>query len=178
MMKQDGPSKSQILANLRSGERDVLERLGTLPPETFETGCYESGWTGREVLAHIASIEWTYPRLIGLAAGTIEPPKDAPPPRPADAGTSHSQPLRGGINDYNQRQVERLAGASVPELIETFRKNRAATIAAVESVDEALLAKPVRSAGGISGPLATVLHLIAVRHVNGHVNDIAAAAGR
>lgn len=169
MMKQDGPSKSQVLADLRSSEEALLERLGTLPPETFESGCYENGWTRRQVLAHVASIEWTYARLIDLAAGPGAPQQSAPAqPRPAGVA-------QGGINDYNQRQVDKLSQASVPELIDLFRKNRAATIAAVERVSDSLLAQPVRSAGGLSGPLGVVLEMVAVQHVRGHVQDILAA---
>ena len=82
--------------------------------------------------------------------------------------------MTGGINDYNERQVEKRAGASVADLIEEFEPNRAATIAAAESAGEALFSTPIRSAGGITGPLASVLTAIAVLHVVQHVNDIAA----
>jgi hypothetical protein len=69
--------------------------------------------------------------------------------------------------------VEKRADATVEELIDEFEKNRAATIAAFESADEALFSVPIRSAGGITGPLGTVLHYVAVLHVNQHVKDIA-----
>ena len=80
--------------------------------------------------------------------------------------------MRGGVDDYNQRQVERRAQASVAELLAEFKKNRTATIAAVEQLDEALLATPIRSAGGITGTLGSVIQMLAVTHVLGHVNDL------
>ena len=46
------------------------------------------------------------------------------------------------------------------------------TIAAVEACDEALFAMPIRSAGGVTGPLASVLHSVAVQHILGHMRDI------
>jgi uracil phosphoribosyltransferase len=49
----------------------------------------------------------------------------------------------------------------------------AGTIAAVEAADEALLATPIRSAGGITGALAGVLQSVAIGHVSMHVADIA-----
>ena len=67
------------------------------------------------------------------------------------------------------------AEASVAELLAEFEQNRAATIAAVQTVDETLLSKEIRSAGGITGPLASVINAIAVLHVIGHVNDIVGA---
>ena len=168
MAEQSTPSKAQLIETLRSTGAETAARLRSLPPEAFEQGRYENGWNGRQILAHIASIEWTYPRLFDLA-------REASTPRPAaPAGATPGRGMTGGINDYNERQVEKRAGASVAELIDEFETNRAATIAAAESAGEALFSTPIRSAGGITGPLASVLTAIAVLHVTQHVNDIAA----
>ncbi len=145
------PSRAELLEALRSSEQEVLAKLGALPAEEFEQGRYESGWNGRQILAHVASIEWTYPRLMDVAK--LRAP--------------------GGIDAYNQRQVEKRAQASVAELLAEFQQNRAATIAAVEGSDEAFLTTPIRSAGGVTGPLAGVIYAVAVAHVLGHLNDIA-----
>ena len=174
------PSKAALLDALRSSEREVLARVRSLPEAELEQGRYENGWNARQILAHVASIEWSYPRLIDIARQAPTPAANAEPAearqtgRQEPSGTRSTTP-RGGIDDYNQRQVEKRAGASVEELLAEFQKNRAATIAAVEAVDEALLTTPIRSAGGISGPLAGVIDAIAVRHIMTHVNDIAGA---
>jgi len=84
-----------------------------------------------------------------------------------------SRPARGGIDDYNARQVEKRAPMSVAELIHEFEQNRATTIAAFEQADESLLNQPIRSAGGITGPLADVVSMIAIAHVDQHARDIA-----
>ena len=171
MTQQPALSRTQLLEALRSSERELLDKLSGLPAGAFERERYENGWNGREILAHVASLEWTHPRLLDI-------PKQGTPPgatesRP-ESSSAPTRNVRGGIGSYNERQVEKRAGASVPELLAEFQKNRAATIAAVEKADEALLATPIRSAGGITGPLATVIYLIAVMHVQGHVNDIVA----
>ena len=80
-------------------------------------------------------------------------------------------------SSYNDRQIERYAGATVDELLEVFRKNRATTIAAVEATDDGLFLREVKSAGGIQGPLGVVFNYVAVLHVQTHVNDIVGAAG-
>ncbi|MCI0832046.1 MAG: hypothetical protein J4O13_03035, partial [Chloroflexi bacterium] len=67
MADQPAVSKSQLLANLRLGGEELLSKLEGLPAGALEAGCYENGWNGRQVLAHIAAIEWTYPRLIDIA---------------------------------------------------------------------------------------------------------------
>jgi hypothetical protein len=163
-----GISKAELLEALRACERDVAEKLGALPAEEFEKGRYEGGWNGRQILAHVASIEWTLPRLIEIAK---EASSGAERPRPEAPAASAG--FRGGNADYNTRQVEKRAGASVAELIEEFRTNRAALIAAIEAADDALLDVPVRSAGGVPGPLARVYQILGVVHVMAHVNDIA-----
>jgi hypothetical protein len=170
------PTKAELLDALRAGAADALARLRALPPEEFEQGRYENGWNGRQILAHIASIEWTYPRLLDVAKGA--PPSAAPRPaevrrtEPGEAPGVPTRPMQGGVDGYNERQVAKRAQATVAELLDEFARNRAATIGAVEAADEALLAAPVRSAGGITGALAGVLNAVAVLHVRAHVRDI------
>lgn len=174
--EQQVPSKAELIDALRSSERELLQRLQALQESQLEQGRYENGWNGRQILAHVASIEWTYPRLIDIArqaaAPKEEPPPQAKPSEPAQAAALPTRTAQGGILSYNDRQVEKRADASVAELLAEFQKNRAATIAAVEEADESLFTTPIQSAGGIAGPLANVIQGIAVLHVLGHVNDI------
>lgn len=158
-------ARDQLLAELRSSGAEAEVLLRSLPADRFEEGRYENGWNARQILAHIAAIEWTYPRLLDLARSS-----------PAgDAGGRATSTARGGIDDYNARQVEKRAAASIPELIAEFAANRSALVEAVAAADESLFATPIRSAGGREGTLATVLHDVAVAHVRQHVRDIAGA---
>ena len=61
------PSKAELLRALRESRDEVVKLVGSLPASRFEEGRYEGGWNGRQVLAHVASIEWSYPRLIDIA---------------------------------------------------------------------------------------------------------------
>jgi uncharacterized protein (TIGR03083 family) len=159
-MSQDpAPSKAALLEALRASRDEVVAIVRALPPERLEEGRYENGWNGRQILAHLASIEWTYPRLIDVA-------------RAAPATEVPTRPMRGGNDSYNERQVAKRADLSPAELLAEFERNRAATIAAVEAADESLFAQPIRSAGGVAGPLALVFHRVAVLHVLGHARDI------
>ena len=162
-------TKRGLLEALRASRDEVLTLVCALPAERLEEGRYENGWNGRQILAHIASIEWSYPRLIDIA-------RDAASPPPAPAATPATDPptrsMRGGNDAYNDRQVAKRAHLSVAELLDEFERNRAATIAAVEAADERLFGQQIRSAGGIVGPLAEVFHQVAVVHVLGHARDI------
>jgi len=159
-------TKQGLLHDLRTSRDEVLRIVRALPAAKLEEGRYENGWNGRQIVAHIASIEWSYPRLIDIArdAGSAQPQATTEPP---------TRSMRGGNDAYNDRQVAKRASVSVPDLLAEFETNRAATIAAVEAADDALFARQIRSAGGIVGPLAEVFHQVAVLHVLGHARDIA-----
>jgi hypothetical protein len=162
--KPDGPTptKRELLAALAMSRDEVLALVRAMDPARLEEGRYENGWNGRQILAHIASIEWSYPRLIDIARTPPAPIEQAPPTRT----------MKGGNDAYNDRQVGKREHMTVAELLAEFETNRAATIQAVEAADEELFARRIRSAGGVVGPLATVFHQIAVAHVRGHARDI------
>ena len=178
-------TKDELIEALRANGAHAVEALRATPESAFDEGRYESGWNGRQILAHIASIEWTYRKLIDVAKQA--PAEAAPanaPARPSGevrrttAEESRGLPTaaaQGGIDSYNARQVEKRAAASIPELIDEFEQNRAGTIAAVEATDEALLQTSIRSAGGITGELAGVIQAVSVGHVQMHVADITGA---
>ena len=160
------PTKAELLAALRASRDEVLATVRALPPEALEQGRYESGWNGRQILAHLASIEWTYPRLLDIA-------REAAATAPVAEGETPTRAMRGGNDAYNERQVAKRAHLSAAELLEEFERNRAATIRAVEAADDALFARTIRSAGGVTGPLALVFHRVAIEHVLGHARDLA-----
>ncbi len=172
-------TKSELLNALRANEQYVTEKLSSLPASDFEAGRYESGWNGRQILAHTATIEWTYPKLIDIAKEGSAPTGDQRPgvrgTEPGEAKNVPTRATQGGIGSYNERQVAKRESSSVEELLTEFKTNRAATIAAVEAADEELFGREIRSAGGITGVLADVVYAVAVLHVKGHVDDIIGA---
>src|SRR3989304_2873792 len=152
MAEQSPPPKAQLIEALRPAGAETAARLRALPPEAFERGRYENGWNGRQILAHIASIEWTYPRLIDIAREA-----QAPGAAPAAGAEPPARARRGGNDAYNERQVAKRAHLSAAELLAEFERNRAETFRAVETADEALFACPIPAAGGATGPLAAVV---------------------
>lgn len=176
-MNQTTPTKAELLNALRTSGDQFVTRLRAVPPEMFEQGRYESGWNGRQILAHVASIEWTYPRLFDIArqAAPAASRRAGEPVRRTETGEAAGVPTataQGGIDAYNERQVQKRADVSVANLLDEFQRNRTAMIAAVAAADERLFAAPIRSAGGVTGPLAGVIEAVAVRHVLGHMRDI------
>src|SRR5438552_2937639 len=184
MAQETVPTKAEVVRMLEETGAEGVARLRGLPEGVWQQGRYENGWNARQILAHVASIEWTYPRLIDLAKqppevqptslqqATSAAPQQHAAGAPQSAQAAGSARMTGGVNSYNDRQVEKRADASLADLIAEFEKNRAATIAAVEAADEPLFDAPIRSAGGISGTLSDVMNAIAIEHVRGHVADI------
>ena len=153
-------TKQQLLENMRASGREFVDAVRQVAPDRWPEGRYEEGWTAKDILAHVASIEWTYPKLLLLAA--------QPPTEDRDA----EKRFKGGIGDYNQRHVEKRRDNSLDELLEEFERNRSATIAAVEDANDALLGERVRSAGGVEGTAAEVLNYLTVVHVRDHLDDL------
>ena len=161
------PSREELVAALRASGDELVSVVKALPPGQLEEGRYEGGWNGRQILAHVAAIEWTYPRLLEIPGQAAASPGAGDPP---------TRPAQGGIDAYNSRQVEKREGRSAAELLLEFRTNRAATIEAVQAADPVLFLAPIRSAGGVTGPLGQVVMSVAVGHVRSHARDIAGGA--
>lgn len=152
-------TKTELLAALEA-TRD--EFVAGLEDVDLSTGVYEGGWNGRQLLAHVASMEWTYPRLLELP-----PASDEDAARPRDTSET--------VDDYNRAQVEHRGTASKEELVDEFLRNRERTIAAVAAHPENGFERRVRSAGGTVGTLADVVWFVAVEHVRGHLDDLRGA---
>lgn len=150
------PTKTELLAALEASRDEIVAGIRG---RDLSAGVYEGGWSGRQLLAHIASIEWTYPRILELPSATDE-----------EAAQPRDTSIR--VDDYNRRQVERRDGVPVEDLIDEFVRNRAQTIAAVTAHPEEDFGRRVRSAGGTVGSVADVLWFVAVEHVRGHLADL------
>jgi Mycothiol maleylpyruvate isomerase N-terminal domain len=151
--------KEQLLSEMEASRDELVAALARLAGSDLDVGVYEGGWNRHHLIAHLASVEWTYPRVLELPAATTE---QAAAPR--DTSVT--------VDDYNRRQVDKRAGASLEELTEEFAKNRARTLEAVAAYPAADLERRVRSAGGTVGTLAEVMRFVAVEHVRGHLADL------
>ena len=149
-------TKAELLAALEASRDEVVGGVDGLD---LSRDVYEGGWNGRQLLAHIASMEWTYPRILELPSAT-----DEEATRPRDTSVT--------VDNYNRRQVERRDSVPVDDLIDEFVRNRDKTIAAVAAHPEEDLGRRVRSAGGTVGSVADVLWFVAVEHVRGHLEDL------
>jgi hypothetical protein len=170
------PTKAELLDAIRVAGRDALERLRALPPGEFVRVRYDNGWTGHDILAHIAGIESIYPLYIKLAE--LGAPSESALPEGIRWLSLEEAPgvptviAPGGIDAFNARIVAEREHTPVVQLLAEFEDRRAATVAAVEAADGALLSIPIRTLAGATGSLSAVLYRIAVEHIEEHVRDI------
>ncbi len=158
-------NRDRLIDELQADAVRVEQVLRALTPTRLASGAYEQGWTVKDVVAHLASIEWTYARLFDLPTTSSETHAGD-----ADSGTNSSSAV--DMNAYNARQVDKRRNATVDALLTEFRRNRERTIAAVRGATDAELARRITSLGGASGRLADVIQRVAVEHVRVHLRDI------
>ena len=159
----DVQTRDDLLAALRDDAARLPEVVAAIGAGDLERGVYENGWSARQLLAHLAAIEWTYPRLIEQARSPAE----------ASAGGSRSGSFN--MDAYNHRQVSNRADATISELLEEFAHNRQSTITAIAEAEQELLNQPTRSAGGAQGTLLEVLTNVTLEHVRTHLSDLESA---
>src|SRR5687767_12904128 len=123
-------TKTVLLAALEATRDEVVTGLEGLD---LSTGVYERGWDGRQLPAHLASMEWTYPRLLEL-------------PPASDEDAARQRDTSETVDDYNRKQIERRNDASTEELVAEFLRNREQTIAAVAAHPDDEFERRVRSA--------------------------------
>jgi len=61
------PSRAQLVAALDESAGELLATVRGIDSAAWDQVPPGSGWTRHQLLAHVASIEWSYPRLIDLA---------------------------------------------------------------------------------------------------------------
>ena len=159
----DVQTRDDLLAALRDDAARLPQVVAAIGADDLERGVYENGWSARQLLAHLAAIEWTYPRLIEQARSPAEP-------RPTSSASGSFD-----MDAYNHRQVSNRADATIPELLAEFARNRQSTITAIADAEQELLNQPTRSAGGAQGTLLDVLTNVTVEHVRTHLSDLESA---
>lgn len=161
--KTDAPE--ELALELRRHGEVVSQTLREMTPGVLAPRSSSSDWSGHDLLAHIASMEWTYPKLIEVAQAVSTP----------GATERASSGFRDGNDSYNDRQVSRRREQPAGELIAEFERNRAVLVEAVGAVESGLLDVPIGSAGGATGTLAEVLRSVAMAHVDEHLDEIVRA---
>ena len=66
-MAADLVPKEQLLDGMRASIGEFIDAARSLSPERWEEGRYEEGWTAKDILAHVASVEWTFPKILVMA---------------------------------------------------------------------------------------------------------------
>src|SRR5438477_170008 len=101
MTGKSSSSKAELLAALRASRAEVVAIVRALPAAALEQGRYESGWNGRQILAHLASampatLDMGAPRWPPSPPMLGTPRRSRGAPRSPVRGTSHRDGGGGG----------------------------------------------------------------------------------
>ena len=163
------PTKKELITALQQSGDDLLTRVGNMDDDALDQGRYENGWNAKQILAHVASIEWTYKKLVDTAKqprSTARPTGRGGPVRRAATRRQPHRRLQQPPGRPPRRQVREGAPPRVQgeprrhhrrrPVLRRRRSSRSAT----------------RSAGGAQGTLAEVIMFVAVSHVQQHTRDL------
>ena len=152
------PTKPEIIAAIQRGIDRVEQTFGGLTDEQLDTRVHEGdgGWTGRQILAHLAGRAGTHQMVFQMAEA---PPSETPPAGGFD------------VNHWNQQIVDERAGASRDDLLTEFRDTHEQLIKRVETLPEEALDKPVTTPRGAS-TLGEVLMNSGGKHSLTHADEV------
>jgi hypothetical protein len=156
------PTREQVLADLARAGRLVEERA--YPGGDFD------GWSGRDVLCHLAA----YARLVGAVLRAEAEGRAATEPELYGRELSDAERAISDLDDVNEALRREYAGLSYEEALALWRAMHAETLAQAGRLTDAQLAAP----GPDQPPhwrrpqLADVVGAL-VQHCEGHVGGAA-----
>lgn len=149
-------TRIELIQGLQNGARETEKLFTSLTPDQLDTPVYSDGarWTGRQVLAHLITIEtsmhWLFRNILEGGPGS---PEDF------------------DVERFNRSQPRKLDGLSMSELVSRFREVRGETVRIVEDMREQDLARQGRHAFHGQGRLGRFIRW-AYEHAQIHENDV------
>jgi len=146
--------KAALIADVRVAQAALRERVAAVADGDWSRECANPGWTNKDLLAHLASIDRRLRDQLPCAFGR----------QPWPSST---------IDEYNEREVGARRAAPVDELRAELARESAATIAFLEGLSEAELAHRFEHPRRGSVSLEEFLRIIP-NHIHEHVADFRA----
>jgi uncharacterized protein (TIGR03083 family) len=147
----------EIVDELRAARAEVLDLVGPLSPAQFDRLTSNEGWSVKDTLAHLSSIEARLRTTMQHAVEGRAWPDDAP-----------------NIDTYNARSVDERRSWTAEAIVAELRQTGPETEAAIDRLNPADLDRewdhPVRGRVTVEA-----LARIAARHLRSHATEIAAA---
>lgn len=152
------PTKQEIIAAIQEGIERVEQTFGKLSDEQLDAQVHEGdgGWTGRQILAHLAGRSGTHQMIFQMA--------EAPPPQSSELGGFD-------VNHWNQKIVDERAGSSKDDLLAEFRETHEQLLQRVEALPDDGLQQPVTMTRGVM-PLGDVLLNSGGKHSVAHAEEV------
>jgi hypothetical protein len=152
------PTKQEIIAAIQQGIEQVEQTFGDLSDEDLDARIHEGdgGWTGHQILAHLAGRSGTHQMIFQMA--------EAPPAQPPESGSFD-------VNHWNQKIVDQRAGATKEQLLTEFRETHEQLVNRVEALPEEALNEQITTPRGVSS-LGEVLMNSGGKHSIAHAEEM------
>ncbi len=149
--------KQDLIADVEAARREVLEAVAGLTPAQWQRPTRNEGWTAKDTLAHLASIESRLREMFGLVLSGGAWPADAP-----------------DLDTYNARCVAERRAWPPERVVDELRRSGAETRRLLDGLAPADLDRswthPIRGAVTL-GALVEIIP----RHLREHGAEIRAA---
>lgn len=160
-----GASRDDVIAELKSVQRDVEKLVETTPEGAWTKGVYENGWDARQVLGHLAAMSGVANFVIMMAQA---------PGSGMGAGGAFD------IDAFNAQQTAMREGKTPADLLDEIRNNFTRDANAVEKASDELLSKHYRApwdveGAAVEGTVADVIVGSLKKHYRGHLAELATA---
>ena len=156
-------TKQETIQAIRDSEERVSQTFGKLSEPQLATRVHDpedTGWTAKQVLAHLAGRAQGYQRLLRQAQSDGAP---APPPG-------------FNVDEWNQQRVSERIEKTAPDLLSEFRRVHEDLIAQVEAMSDAVFeTQVVRPQGTMT--LGEAIAMVGGRHSINHTATVERALG-
>ena len=151
-------TKSELIEGLETVVRESRRIADALSPDDWAKAVDMDGWTGAQVLAHVAGVGAIVPMFITAIA-------NAPAGTDAMGGT-------GNIDNMNAGIVAARAGKSVTELADEVASAYAAIIDFVRNAPDELLVQRGTAGGHKDVPLGDLMMRMVILHGLAHIYSV------
>ena len=149
--------KDELRANLVEAHQELVALLDSMTPAEMDRLSPNEGWTAKDTLAHLSTIEIRMRGQVQTVLAGLPFPRD-------------------NVNDFNEAQVAERKDWTVGQLRDELEREHGLTLALLEGLSEEALAREFDHPRRGRIPLAGIFPIIP-NHMRTHSADIAATKG-
>jgi len=150
------PEIEATIDALHVAHRDLLRAVDSVADEAWDEASPDTGWTYRDVLAHVVSNELRVHARLRSALGQTD---------------EAEQRAINDIDGWNQREVEARRGRAVRELVDELATHRQETLRLLDTFRPQHLSTPITLADGSTCNVLQYIQMF-TDHISEHAGQL------